>query len=105
WSLGYVDQLRPPACPTRRSSDLLALGELPTRRGSGPMSFPPIRWLVIDVVTWPHGTKGPPEAFKTQPAVWSRDVASLGALLERLDRKSTRLNSSHQIISYAVFCL
>src|SRR5258708_31266715 len=26
-------------------------------------------------------------------------------LLEFLDRKSTRLNSSHQIISYAVFCL
>src|SRR5438552_8593020 len=24
---------------------------------------------------------------------------------ENLDRKSTRLNSSHQIISYAVFCL
>src|SRR5258708_31690127 len=27
------------------------------------------------------------------------------ALRETLDRKSTRLNSSHQIISYAVFCL
>src|SRR5207244_13260687 len=26
-------------------------------------------------------------------------------LTGRLDRKSTRLNSSHQIISYAVFCL
>src|SRR5258708_35657278 len=26
-------------------------------------------------------------------------------LLEVRDRKSTRLNSSHQIISYAVFCL
>src|SRR5258708_24672960 len=26
-------------------------------------------------------------------------------LIERSDRKSTRLNSSHQIISYAVFCL
>src|SRR5438552_14611205 len=25
--------------------------------------------------------------------------------LSRQDRKSTRLNSSHQIISYAVFCL
>src|SRR5258708_8591911 len=25
--------------------------------------------------------------------------------LQREDRKSTRLNSSHQIISYAVFCL
>src|SRR5258708_26832048 len=28
---------------------------------------------------------------------------ALGGIL--LDRKSTRLNSSHQIISYAVFCL
>src|SRR5258708_22759226 len=27
------------------------------------------------------------------------------AVAVRLDRKSTRLNSSHQIISYAVFCL
>src|SRR5947208_6327717 len=26
-------------------------------------------------------------------------------ILSALDRKSTRLNSSHQIISYAVFCL
>jgi len=30
--------------------------------------------------------------------------ASLG-LLVLLDRKSTRLNSSHLVISYAVFCL
>src|SRR3712207_8687515 len=28
-----------------------------------------------------------------------------GDRLERLDRKSTRLNSSHANISYAVFCL
>src|SRR5438552_11769816 len=28
-----------------------------------------------------------------------------GAAAHRADRKSTRLNSSHQIISYAVFCL
>src|SRR5258708_36179798 len=27
------------------------------------------------------------------------------APLDQVDRKSTRLNSSHQIISYAVFCL
>src|SRR5258708_22138891 len=26
-------------------------------------------------------------------------------ILREIDRKSTRLNSSHQIISYAVFCL
>src|SRR5258708_11635069 len=29
----------------------------------------------------------------------------LNRVIEELDRKSTRLNSSHQIISYAVFCL
>src|SRR5258708_29558121 len=29
----------------------------------------------------------------------------LGPTVGRQDRKSTRLNSSHQIISYAVFCL
>src|SRR5258708_25305873 len=28
-----------------------------------------------------------------------------GLAWEKTDRKSTRLNSSHQIISYAVFCL
>src|SRR5258708_11498286 len=32
-----------------------------------------------------------------------RQAAAL--LVDRKDRKSTRLNSSHQIISYAVFCL
>src|SRR5947208_7925117 len=32
---------------------------------------------------------------------WRRD----SAVAASLDRKSTRLNSSHQIISYAVFCL
>src|SRR3989449_7096178 len=33
------------------------------------------------------------------------DVDRYGAGLPRLDRKSTRLNSSHGYISYAVFCL
>src|SRR5258708_21995293 len=32
-------------------------------------------------------------------------VAPMHKYLEAEDRKSTRLNSSHQIISYAVFCL
>src|SRR5256885_11284181 len=31
--------------------------------------------------------------------------AGQGQLAVRLDRKSTRLNSSHLVISYAVFCL
>src|SRR5258708_25239901 len=33
------------------------------------------------------------------------DVPSHVAVQQDRDRKSTRLNSSHQIISYAVFCL
>src|SRR2546429_4920123 len=33
------------------------------------------------------------------------EIAQAKARLEKLDRKSTRLNSSHGYISYAVFCL
>src|SRR5256885_10312407 len=33
------------------------------------------------------------------------EMATLDAGLRRADRKSTRLNSSHLVISYAVFCL
>src|SRR5258708_29895306 len=45
-----------------------------------------------------------------QGIAFARNRAALEARgernpLVRLDRKSTRLNSSHQIISYAVFCL
>src|SRR5438552_10381020 len=35
----------------------------------------------------------------------SQSLKSLHRLIMLRDRKSTRLNSSHQIISYAVFCL
>src|SRR5258708_11448692 len=35
----------------------------------------------------------------------ARNDPGYGVLEHRPDRKSTRLNSSHQIISYAVFCL
>src|SRR5205085_12637237 len=38
--------------------------------------------------------------------ILQRDLASLkGDLNGKIDRKSTRLNSSHSQISYAVFCL
>src|SRR5690606_41341841 len=38
-----------------------------------------------------------------QLADFAEDLARIG--VERVDRKSTRLNSSHVKISYAVFCL
>src|SRR5690242_21101773 len=39
--------------------------------------------------------------FLAPVAAWSRPLRKLGVR----DRKSTRLNSSHMSISYAVFCL
>src|SRR5256885_10599239 len=56
----------------------------------------------------------PHEDFDSYPRTWEADCAKLEAegcdLLfapreADLDRKSTRLNSSHLVISYAVFCL
>src|SRR5688572_27336712 len=45
-----------------------------------------------------------PACMITKNSLVCRDLDLLGQLAER-DRKSTRLNSSHSQISYAVFCL
>src|SRR2546422_3504103 len=42
---------------------------------------------------------------RARAEVLAGPVLRLGARLPRQDRKSTRLNSSHGYISYAVFCL
>src|SRR5256885_8550871 len=43
---------------------------------------------------------------QAQPALHLRDELALRGLPQgQRDRKSTRLNSSHLVISYAVFCL
>src|SRR5258708_12187151 len=39
------------------------------------------------------------------PETFAAMFAAIDGAKQSLDRKSTRLNSSHQIISYAVFCL
>src|SRR5947207_11014823 len=48
-----------------------------------------------------------PRPFRREAATARRDGegAALPSLLAGIDRKSTRLNSSHTVISYAVFCL
>src|ERR1022692_5209706 len=54
-----------------------------------------------------HSRRAPDLAFELV-GVAGRDRSSLPAPCEELshrDRKSTRLNSSHLVISYAVFCL
>src|SRR2546430_11465193 len=44
-------------------------------------------------------------SFRKQTGSWISAAAAVGALIALADRKSTRLNSSHSQISYAVFCL
>src|SRR5690606_41529171 len=68
--------------PTRRSSDL---SPLPRLRG--------------------RGQKISLRSFFLFPTAYPLPAAPSGATRLNLDRKSTRLNSSHVKISYAVFCL
>src|SRR5690606_41276258 len=87
--------------PTRRSSDLVLRPAIVTGPGSGPPAepaAPPGRLAQV---------KG--EAFvalRDEDNAQGRDP--FGTLEDSTlprDRKSTRLNSSHVKISYAVFCL
>src|SRR5258708_20229568 len=64
------------------------------RRPLAPQSF---RSLVLGKAATPGQARG-----KSSPATANREAV---AGEDFPDRKSTRLNSSHQIISYAVFCL
>src|SRR5207244_10232555 len=60
----------------------------PAAQAMFPLDSPPVPWIDLGWI----------ENFKRSSA--TEVVAIRGG-----DRKSTRLNSSHQIISYAVFCL
>src|SRR2546427_7526526 len=57
-------------------------------------------WPPLTARTWPRSCS--PAAPPACPRAWSTAIATSSA---RSDRKSTRLNSSHSQISYAVFCL
>src|ERR1035438_7661905 len=70
----------------------------------------PNHWL--GQVYWYDQNKSRPKPAFTQPTpppgvpLWAfRQVTQLDYLKKFIDRKSTRLNSSHLGISYAVFCL
>src|SRR5207248_10166015 len=56
----------------------------------------------LDRLDLPHELLAPAEAHERGPQ--RRDLLVRRAVGDR-DRKSTRLNSSHRTISYAVFCL
>src|SRR5207244_9440109 len=91
-----------PSVPTRRSSDLHQLAWPTMAMG----------WMLSILQRGRASMQRLNELFAVEPAIMSApDAAPLPDLRGELtlrgvrDRKSTRLNSSHQIISYAVFCL
>src|SRR5206468_5787132 len=82
--------------PTRRSSDLAALGLLAFSAAAQEMQ-------IRLVTAFPENM-----AWSQALVKWSERVNAQGKGLVKInfiDRKSTRLNSSHDQISYAVFCL
>src|SRR5690606_39522532 len=87
--------------PTRRSSDLdravEALVADPQQR--------PRRAARLHPRARRGGARGPVRSLLPAPGSPLRNGPFLQLLVYRLDRKSTRLNSSHVKISYAVFCL
>src|SRR5690606_39839104 len=89
--------------PTRRSSDLDTLPEaMASRAGLAPGESIITRdgvWLSRDWLLMPDSDTAQVGVIERQ-----KKVAELQAKLAE-DRKSTRLNSSHVKISYAVFCL
>src|SRR5207245_7112255 len=78
-----------PSFPTRRSSDLAVAGDPDARRGA-------IR---------PGEARGDAVVVNGFAGVERTEIANKFLEIFERDRKSTRLNSSHGSISYAVFCL
>jgi hypothetical protein len=65
----------------------LALGDLGSSPPSGPMRFPPLRWIIIHQIPWPKGkAAAPPELFTTPPASLDGDRQALRTLIERFGR-------------------
>src|SRR5258708_22025255 len=56
--------------------------------------------VVVDADDFHLGDAGHRNGFDELQRPFTEESAAM-----KIDRKSTRLNSSHQIISYAVFCL
>src|SRR5207302_5758005 len=86
--------------PTRRSSDLFALHD-PLQRCVGHQAAIPII-LAIDL----DGGEARRQSAARHDVLGADRVGGRVEISEvATDRKSTRLNSSHVKISYAVFCL
>src|SRR5688500_19895997 len=87
------------SCPTRRSSDLGA--------GWNIQRFGWDQWMLHtyfpDLMPKTYALQALSFVLGVHPG--SNTASFVSGVGARSDRKSTRLNSSHLVISYAVFCL
>src|SRR5207244_11041484 len=93
----YHTHLYPHSFPTRRSSDL----SRSSSRANQNMTFDRTT-MGVNLITL--NTRNKSAALVGRSSHFRISICDL-RFAARKDRKSTRLNSSHQIISYAVFCL
>src|SRR5690606_41669978 len=91
----FLTQSRSHSSPTRRSSDLTPTNHRLESGIPGQPRFAPHVW---------GGRQADSSSTYNLRHVWIL-AAAAGKLPSWGDRKSTRLNSSHVKISYAVFCL
>src|SRR5947207_12460282 len=77
------------------------------RRPPRPTLFPYTTLFRSEAAATLVATGGGPTQYRFHAPGPEKSVDGLGMLYRAgvLDRKSTRLNSSHTVISYAVFCL
>src|SRR5205085_12324038 len=102
WSLFFFHHPRTPpylhSFPTRRSSDLV-FPDVPGLKEAKPWTSREVTSTSVlpeHLVIMGGGVVG---------CEMATAYSSFGAQVTLVDRKSTRLNSSHSQISYAVFCL
>src|SRR5205807_6653661 len=100
-SYAYVrpPHTHPPSFPTRRSSDLKPGGKRPA---IGLQIKLPCTSMADVKSRYGAELRQARFFIRTRSL---RPADTLVRLEAQLDRKSTRLNSSHLVISYAVFCL
>src|SRR2546426_6719659 len=114
-----LNRLDSPATLPRRTflkgvlagSGLLAAGgtlsAAETLAGDAPAPKPAFRGPNVILVRFGGGARRREtiDPQSTYSPFLCRELAKRGTFFKNMDRKSTRLNSSHLVISYAVFCL
>src|SRR5437879_8989725 len=101
-SMRYSPALLPiPSFPTRRSSDLYTT---PNGCVYDSGDYPKMLAIAKNLIGWDEWKKKQAEARKQGRLIGIGIGTTLDSGTNK-DRKSTRLNSSHRCISYAVFCL